>query len=247
MFRFWWIQEGQWDFSPDLWAALTTASGGAFGAHGMPLTPRPPMLSPDLFPDIARVVNRMLAHPKWNDLLRQLNVCAPAAFAWAPSVLITSITPEEAETLDFWSRADHQLTVVRQRALVKGMVLQHSVTAAEEAKQRAEAHLIQITEEQAQRDTLQTAKIAKLAEKQRVAREKKIEQSAALREASVQYAINDTTRTTAELAEAETVLQAHLLVVDALPTVVNPQELTEEQLRALLGETFLRSFFCRCR
>ncbi|KAJ6452857.1 hypothetical protein C8R47DRAFT_1229261 [Mycena vitilis] len=168
----------------ELTEALTVASGGVFGAFGVPLPAddQPRSITEEDIPAIAAIANHILGSLLWHSLLiDKWGLRAGKPFEWAPMVLVTELTPEQAAAEAFECEVEAGLKEAHERAASGQLRLQAEFAEAVEERDRLEGKRRETEEVQA---ALVEKETARLDARQAKAEEKQQRQRAELTEAT---------------------------------------------------------------
>ncbi|KAJ6467176.1 hypothetical protein C8R47DRAFT_1078743 [Mycena vitilis] len=230
-------ETGEWVISDAIWEALTFASGGVFGAFGVPLPAddQPRRITEEDIPAIAAIANRILGSPLWHSLLIDKWGLRPGKpFEWAPMVLVTELTPEQAEAEAFEREVEAGLKEARKRAASGQLRLQAEFAEAVEERDRLEGKRRETEEAQA---ALVEKETARLDARQAKAEEKQQRQRAELTEAAdslVAEAKDEAETAAAKAARIAQELARENAKREALPDTLDVDAMSREELVSLL-------------
>ncbi|KAJ7065953.1 hypothetical protein B0H15DRAFT_807646 [Mycena belliarum] len=226
------------EISDELWDALTTATNGVLGKGGEPIQRNKNYtFPPDQYPAVAGFVNRLLAHPVWYDfLVDDLGFPIGKPFPWAPSVIISELTPNQVAMKHLATHVVHQLDDRRESVSRAVQKAQARLVEAQQSETLAASHLNNVREEQ-------EASLRKELERMENLEQRRLQKTALLKVEMEEQASNaveaatDAVEAASKIAEAaELRLQERESFLDLLPSAVDPKKLTREQLITLLEE-----------
>ncbi|KAF8181990.1 hypothetical protein K438DRAFT_1975936 [Mycena galopus ATCC 62051] len=223
-----------WCLPPDFYEALSAVTGGALGTDARPA--RDAKIPQEMYPAVARVVNRVLGNRHWHWLLFQRWQLQPGLpFAWEPSVDVSSDSLESAEITAIHRKGQQE---IHQRRLKARDAQDKLEDALQEARQNAEQLQEQRDQtEVAQKDLLE-AQLQKLdksrdrAQRKLDKRRTELENEAHIVVADLSHSVEAATKRARQLQER---LDEQVDILNRLPDTIDPLGLTADELVALLG------------
>ncbi|KAJ6601579.1 hypothetical protein B0H10DRAFT_1958431 [Mycena sp. CBHHK59/15] len=211
--------ESRWFLPAGFWEALTFATDNALGVNAAPVSKAASVPASE-YPAVARVLNRVFANQHWYDLLtKDWGILPGQPFTWEPTVRITDLTPAQAEEEAVQRDAQAELQRRRSTLLERQLALEADVAQSIDVQTRMERKV----------EVAQAAE-AELAIK-RDKRRRKAEADAALVIEAAKEVAQEAADRTARLRER---VEEHRAVVDGLPELIDPRELSADELVALL-------------